>query len=287
MATQLQTKLDSLNPKLFLDEEWLDDDIVLDETEYEEDENIIKLNNDNVIRNISFDQSEILYNVMQLYNEGKPFDCDITASELKFYENKNNKYQIPIPKYLFDVYPLDERIKKITPFKPLPLDDGSIGSVVVDLPFVISPKTCPSMQNPKKGSNIIMKRFSCWYPYMEAYTNIYYWLSECYRVLNEGGIVCWKFQDTISASINHRFIQFCAECAMHFGFYVIDEFILESKARLISSSKYKNGQKHARKYTSSFLIFVKDKKKAEKYSTLNILDYCKNNVHEGMEWEIK
>ena len=246
------------------------------------------LNNSNIIKNISFDQSEILYNIMQLYNDGKPFDCDMTASELKFYNGvKGQKYAIPEPEILFDVYPMQDKIKKITPFQPLPLDGGSIHSIVVDLPFVISPKTCKSMSELKEGSNIIVKRFSCWYPYMEAYSNIYYWLSECHRVLDEGGIVVWKFQDSISASINHRFCQFCAECAMYFGFYVIDEFILEAKARLISNSKYKNGQKHARKFTSNFLVFVKDKKKANKFSTLNILNECKHTVYQGMEWELK
>ena len=45
-----------------------------------------KLNNSNVIKNISYDQKEILWNIMQLYNQGRPFDCDMTASKLKFYE---------------------------------------------------------------------------------------------------------------------------------------------------------------------------------------------------------
>lgn len=62
-----------------------------------------KINNSNVIKNISYDQKEILFNVMKLYNNGEPFDCDITASSLKFYEQKkNDKYFIPEPKYLFD-----------------------------------------------------------------------------------------------------------------------------------------------------------------------------------------
>ena len=56
------------------------------------DGNEDKLDNSNVIKNISFDQSEILWNIMQLYNNGEPFDCDMTASELKFYgERKGYK----------------------------------------------------------------------------------------------------------------------------------------------------------------------------------------------------
>ena len=78
-------------------------------------EQIQEYNNNTVIKNISFDQSEILLNIMKLYNDGQPFECDITASELKFYQkNKQNKYDIPIPKILMDVYPQREDIIKIT-----------------------------------------------------------------------------------------------------------------------------------------------------------------------------
>ena len=101
-----------------------------------------KLNNSNVIRNLYYDQKEILYNIMQLHNNGKPFDCDITASTLNFYKNsKNEKFIIPTPKYLFDVYPQSEEIQKITPFEKLPLEDNSIESIVIDLPFVIAPSS--------------------------------------------------------------------------------------------------------------------------------------------------
>ena len=79
------------------------------------------INNNTIIKNISYDQTEILYNIMKLYNDGKPFECDITASELKFYQkNKLNKYDIPVPKILMDVFPQSEDIIKITPFKKLP-----------------------------------------------------------------------------------------------------------------------------------------------------------------------
>lgn len=40
-----------------------------------------------LIKNISTDQSEILKWIIDLYNNGEPFVCDITASELKFYRN--------------------------------------------------------------------------------------------------------------------------------------------------------------------------------------------------------
>ena len=38
-----------------------------------------ELNNSTIVRNISFEQKEILYNIMNLHNNGEPYDCDITA----------------------------------------------------------------------------------------------------------------------------------------------------------------------------------------------------------------
>ena len=135
------------------------------------DEKIKRFDQSNTIKNISTDQSEILYNIMKLYNNGEAFECDMTASELKFYGDlKGASYKIPIPKILFDVYPSKDFIKKITPFQKLPLEDKSIKSIVVDLPFVISPKTAPSQSKETKRSNMIAKRFGCWYPFNYLYS---------------------------------------------------------------------------------------------------------------------
>lgn len=270
--------------------DFLEEDCI-EEEEMELDDTVVvnpnALNNSNVIRNISTDQKEILYNIMTLYNNGNGFDCDMTSSSMKFYTvKKSDKYIIPEPPILFDVYPQDERIKKITPFNKLPLEDGAIHSIVCDLPFVISPKTCPSMFNKKEGSCIIANRFSSWYPYMEGYENMYWWIKECARVIDSNGIIVWKMQNTISGGLSHWFTMFCALCAQNEGLYMIDEFILEAKSRLISSAKIKK-QQHARKYTSSFLVFKKDTTKAKKSNCIEILNDCIKNVYEGKEWEVK
>ena len=239
------------------------------------------LNNSTIIRNISFDQKEILYNIMTLHNNGKAFDCDMTASALKFYDkniDKNKPNQIPIPKILFDVYPQSEDIIKIEPFKPLPLADNSIHSIVIDLPFCISPHNAPSVLNPKNGSNIIQKRFSSWYPANEGYENMYWWLSESNRVIDDGGIIIYKMQSTVSGGKQHQFTPFSFIVAQSLGLYVLDEFILEAKARLISSSKYK-AQQHARRYTSTFWVFKKDSKKGKGTNCFDILEECKNKFN--------
>ena len=246
-----------------------------------------ELNNSTIIKNISTDQSVILHSIMELYNDGKPFDCDMTASTLAFYRKKKNEtYEIPLPKILFDVYPQTENTVKITPFEKLPLEDGSINSIVVDLPFLIAPKTSKSVVENKKGNNIMQGRFSSWYPSKEFYENAYWWINECFRVLDNGGICVWKMQNTVSGGLSHWFIPYSFLVAQDAGFYVIDEFILKANARLISPSKYKK-QVHARKYTSTFLVFQKDEKKSNKNNIMTILEDCKMQNLEHKIWEIK
>lgn len=246
-----------------------------------------ELNNSTIIKNISTDQSEILHNIMELYTDGKPFDCDMTASTLSFYKKgKDKKHEIPVPYLLFDVYPQTPETIKITPFEKLPLADGSIHSIVVDLPFLIAPKTSKSVVENKNGNNIMQGRFSSWYPAREFYENAFWWLNECYRVLDEGGICVWKMQNTVSGGLSHWFIPYSYVVAQDAGFYAVDEFILRAKARLISSSKYKK-QVHARKYTSNFIVFQKHKSYAEKSNILTILDDCKKQNLEHKVWEIK
>ena len=245
------------------------------------------MDNTTIIKNISSNQSEILKWIMDLHNEGKPFECDITASELKFYGNgRGNKFNIPTPRILMDVYPISDNIIKITPFKKLPLEDCSVSSIVCDLPFVCSPKTCKSMVEEKEGSNLISRRFSSWYPMQEGYENIYWWINECKRVLKDDGILVWKMQSTVSGGLQHMLSEFSAVCAADCGLYISDQFILQAKARLISASKIKK-QVHARKYTSTFWVFKKDKKKDAKTNLLQKLEECKNNVYEGKVWPIK
>ena len=241
-----------------------------------------RLTNSNIIKNISFDQSEILWNIMQLYNDGKPFDCDMTASELKFYGDRGGKYNIPVPKILFDVYPQSENIQKIEKWGNLPLDDNSIHSIVIDLPFVVSPANSPSAVNPNKGSQLIARRFAAYYPVDNLYLSYYNWLRNAYRVLDEGGICVFKEQSVISGGIRHNTDEFSYMAAERVGFKMVDKFILEAKARLISNAKYKDGQKHSRSFTSQFLVFVKEKKrKSKEFNYAELLDRCEREYEEG------
>jgi hypothetical protein len=245
------------------------------------------INNSTIIKNVSFDQKEILFNIMSLYLDGNPFECDITASTKNFYKKTaSSKYIIPEPKLLMDVYPQSPDIIKITPFEKLPVEDGSIHSIIFDPPFVISPKTCKSAMSKKDGTCLIANRFSSFYPVMELYENYYWWAKVCYDALDDGGVFVVKTQSNVSGGYKHNTEEWMFMCCLHFGFYCIDKFTLEAKARLISSGKYKK-QQHARNYLSTFYVFKKDTKMHDRFDYFKMLERMDDEGLQGKVWSIK
>lgn len=227
------------------------------------------INYKNVIRSTSYNQHEILADIIKMHNGGQPFECDITYSTGKFYgkykvhtiDGETTDIEIPQPKYKFDVDPKTDDTVKIEPFGKLPIDDGIVGSVVADLPFVVSPHKAPSVLNDDgtdKKKNIIYNRFSSYYPWWAMPQSYDHWMHECYRVLKDGGILVWKTQSTISGGKNIMMPYFSWMIAEMCGFYTLDEFIILAKNRL-HSGKIK-AQQHARKFHSHFFVFKKSKR---------------------------
>lgn len=231
---------------------------------------------DETIRSIAYDQHEILYNIMQMHNDGKPFELDFTYSKGAFYgtfnvttiDGKKKTVEIPQPKYKCDVAPQQEDTIQIDPLGPLPFEDNSIESICFDPPFVIS---CgPSMQTPdydengnRVKNNMISRRFASYYPVSSLTHSYALWMSEIYRVLKPNGIAVVKCQKTITGSkaLNSpEYLWFLGECM---GLDMIDSFVLLAKARLISG-KVKN-QMHARRFESEFLVFKKNLSKKITY----------------------
>lgn len=218
-----------------------------------------------LIRSTSFSQKEILYNIMQLHNNGEGFDCDITYSSGKFYSDNKEAITVPQPKIKMDVEPIFEDVIKIEPLKPLPLEDKSISSIVIDLPFVIAPRNLKS----KDGSNVMINRFSSFYPMDELFENYYFWLKEAYRVLKDDGICIFKCQATITSARQLMTPELSWMFATSCGFYTLDQFFLLAKNRL-HSGKIKK-QQHARKFTSTVYVFKKgmEKKKIKYLDFMN------------------
>ena len=246
-----------------------------------------------VIKSIGYDQHEILYNIMQMHNGGKPFDCDMTYSIGNFYGKFNVKdsngeireINIPAPKYKYDVCPQVDGVEKIEPLGPLPLEDESIDSIVIDLPFVIS---CgPSMNTPdydengnKVRNNLISRRFACYYPVAQLLESYKHWIEEAYRVLKPCGIITFKTQATITGSKLLHTPYYSRLIAESIGFDSYDEFILLAKNRLVSG-KVKE-QQHARSFHSYFLVFKKSLKKKIAYFDFRA-DEEINNVLKGLK----
>jgi hypothetical protein len=230
----------------------------------------------NLIRSVSYDQHSILKDIIDMHNGGRPFDADITYSIGAFYghfkrtmnDGSEQEYDIPRPRFTFDVCPQDDETIKLEPWGNIPLDDNSVDSICVDLPFVVAPRDSASTkkENEKEGSNITFKRFSSYYPFTECMASYAHWLTECYRVLKEDGILVWKTQASVTGSKQMMTPEWSWLYATSLGFDTLDQFFLIAKARL-NSGKIKT-QQHARKFSSTFFVFKKSIKKR-----INYLDY--------------
>ena len=249
-----------------------------------------------VIKNINTDQHRILADIMHLYNNDEGFELDPTFSKGNYYGdfkwiNENGEkesYTIPQPKYKMDVYPLAEDVQKLEIMGNFPLEDETVKSVNIDLPFVIS--VGPSMGNGNKKSNITSNRFSAFYPVSNLIETYYHFLKEAYRVLKEDGILVWKCQRTITGGKTLNSPEMSWLFAESLGFDCVDAFYLEGKTRLISG-KVKH-QEHSRSYVSVFYVFKKSHKKKIDYLTAfseevkdQILKGIKeNNIKEGRKF---
>lgn len=203
-----------------------------------------------IIKSISYNQIEIIDNILKLHVKNNIIDCDPTYSKGNFY--KKNK--ILEPKLKFDLYPIFDDVIKCDSIN-LPLSDNSLNSIMFDPPFVVSKG--PSLKNSKDGSNIISKRFSS-YESIPLLWNYYKnSLKEFYRILNENGVLIFKCQDTVSGGKNYFSHIYIMNEALRLGFYAKDLFVLLAKNRIIGGNM--KNQKHARKYHSYFWIFEKKK----------------------------
>jgi hypothetical protein len=204
----------------------------------------------NVIKSISYDQSEILNNIIKLYCPDG-FDLDPTFSKGNFYK------KVPKPKFFSDINPqIKDTIKADCRY--LPFVYNSLKAINFDPPFLNTQPVHETAIN-----DIIHKRFgfingidNLW----ELYRNS---LDEFYRILEPNGVLVFKCQDIISSAkqyLNHVEI---INYAYKIGFYPKDIFILLAENRIISGKHSK--QQHCRKYHSYFLVLIK-KKSPVKYS---------------------
>lgn len=143
-----------------------------------------------VIKSISYNQGEIIRNILKLHVPEGKIDCDATFSTGAFY----NGTDIALPQYRFDISPLRSDVVQADA-RHLPLADGSISCMMLDPPFLA---TKGKSLNGTDG-NIINRRFGV-YPDEKSLHQCYSdMLIEAYRVLKPDGILIFKCQDKVSS----------------------------------------------------------------------------------------
>lgn len=191
------------------------------------------------IKSVSDNQHEILYNILRLYVKKQTFDCDFTYSIGNFY-----KY-LPAPALKYDKYPQVEGVLPLEEAEKIA--DGSLHSVMVDLPFIIRQ---PYNNNEKSK---IALRFDCFATAKELYAANDYMLDLSLRVLEKGGILVMKTMD-VCYNGQVWVSDYLFQQATSLGFEMLDKFILISNARYLF---FRGEQRHARKYHCYFLVFKK------------------------------
>ena len=198
------------------------------------------VSNKTVIKSISDDQEEILYNILKLYVNKDRYDCDFTYSIGNFYKH------IPQPYLKFDKYPQVEGVQPLEEAENIP--ECSLNSIVVDLPFIVK------HHKYIKEQNHIINRFDCFDSVEELYATNDYILELSYKTLAKSGYLVMKTMDICAPQGQVWVSNYVCNKALDLGFELVDKFILTFPTRHIF---YKGEQRHARKYHSYFLVFRK------------------------------
>ena len=204
-----------------------------------------------MVKSISYNQSEIIKNILYLHVPSGVIDCDPTYSKGNFY----NKTGIDPPKYKFDINPIDGI--EYGDCRNLPLDDNFLDCIMFDPPFLATKG--PSLKN-NDNNNHINKRFGVYPTENELFQFYVDSLKEFHRILKDNGVVIVKTQDKVSSGKQYLSHVFVVNQAVEIGFYPKDIFILLAKNRLVADWQVQN-QKHSRKFHSYFLVFEKSDKK--------------------------
>jgi SAM-dependent methyltransferase len=202
-----------------------------------------------LVKSISYDEKEIIQNIIDLHCGGKDIELDPTYSKGNFYKNKINP-----PKHKFDKYPQTDGVE-YSDVVDLPFDDESFSIVMFDPPFLATRGPSLKVEN---GSNIINRRFTVFQTEKDLHVFYIDALHELYRILKPDGILIFKCQDKVSSGKQYFSHCFVHDQAIKIGFYPKDMFVLLAKNRVISG-KHGN-QMHARKFHSYFWVLEKSNK---------------------------
>lgn len=207
-----------------------------------------------LVKSISYDQSTIIKDILELHVPKHKIDCDPTYSKGNFYKGTG----INKPELRFDIIPESQGVQ-YADCRDLPIESGTLECMIFDPPFLAT--TGKSLLK-EDSSNKINKRFGVYPSEKELHRFYIESLHEAHRVLKEDGILIFKCQDKISSGKQYMSHVFIMNAAVEEGFYPKDLFILLAKNRIVADWQVKN-QKNARKYHCYFWVFQKCDKKVE------------------------
>lgn len=206
--------------------------------------------NENLIKSISYDENEILLNILKLHCSTN-IELDPTFSKGNFY-----KKNIKEPELKFDILPISKNVIKAD-CRKLPLQDSCINTMIFDPPFLATKGNSLTIND---KSNKINKRFTV-FPDEKSLHHFYLdSLIEFYRILNKNGILIFKCQDKVSSGKQYLSHVFIINMAEQLGFYTKDLFILLTQNRIVANWQLQN-QKNARKFHCYYIVFQKCNKK--------------------------
>lgn len=197
------------------------------------------------IKSISFDQTEILENILSLHCDSY-IDADVTYSKGNFYKH------LPRPKWCSDIEPRFDFVVQAD-CRAMPVADSSFSTVILDGSFGIG--SGPSLLKQKKGQNITPGRFGAFKTGKDLFEFYRAAIPEMARILKPGGILIQKIQPVVGCGKQWATHFISMEVAFKSGFIWKDEFILLAKQRPISGKIIK--QRNARKFHSYFYVFQK------------------------------
>ena len=195
------------------------------------------------IKSISDSQSEILKNILTIYNLEK-FDADITYSKGNFYKDGS----VPQPEFKSDKLPSSSEVVEAD-YTNLPVADGVFQSVVFDPPFL------PTLYS----TSAMFKRFSGFATHAELHDSYKQALAEIFRVLKPEGICVFKCQDFVNSRKNWWIHINVHNYALEQGFIVDDLYILLAKSRMRTYNT--TVQQHCRKFHSYLWVLKKPKER--------------------------
>lgn len=191
-----------------------------------------------LIRSISYDQQDIINNILKLYNNSQPIDFDPCYNLGMFY--KDNK--VVAPSLKSDIKPLLPGVEKLD-VQCLPFEN-KFNCIIFDPPFLAGGGSCGKIAQRYGSFNNILELEN-------FYINSFHSLR---IALKKKGLLVVKCQDIVNGRRNYCILNFVLNTAREEGFKFLDLFILLAKTRP-SSRIFK--QQHARKYHSYFIVLRK------------------------------